>query len=117
MKAMCSGCIETIPVEQMRVLPWYNEDLQGYVTTFRCPACFPQSLQETRDRLRSRWPEEAEVQSLALFFRNYSVFIHELLRGDRDDQALQVTLSMLEMLERGALRLPMVVQGKVVAPG
>ncbi len=114
---MCSGCVEPFPVEQIRVLPWYNEELGGYVTTFRCPACFPRSLQETRDRFRSRWPEEAEVRSLTLFFQRHSVFLHELMRGDRDDKALRVTLSMLEMLERGALRLPMVVEGKVVAPG
>ncbi len=39
------------------------------------------------------------------------------MRGDRDNQALHMTLSMLERLERGALRLPMVVDGKVIAPG
>ncbi len=114
---MCSDCLDVFPVHEIRVLPWYNESLQGYVTTHRCPACFPRSMQQTRDRFRSRWPEEAEVQSLLQFFSRHGVFLHELMRGDRDDNALQVTLSMLAMLEKGALRLPMVMDGKVIAPG
>ncbi|MFY0535820.1 hypothetical protein [Nannocystis pusilla] len=54
--ALCSGCYRPVPASQVRVIPWFNDDLADFVTTFRCGDCVADSLADTRARLTAGGP-------------------------------------------------------------
>src|SRR5947209_723365 len=78
-QVVCSGCLQVVPESRIVVIPFYNGDSRGYVTTFRCDRCWSSSLGETRTRLRST-EDDAEIASAAAFFERHGIFIHEYRR-------------------------------------
>ncbi|HSO00772.1 MAG TPA: hypothetical protein VLS89_20915, partial [Candidatus Nanopelagicales bacterium] len=78
--ALCSACFRALPASQIRVIPWHNESVDNFVTTFRCGDCVATSLAETRARLDAG--DDREVVRLAEFFGRHAVMILEHRRGD-----------------------------------
>jgi hypothetical protein len=103
-RVFCSGCLEVVPESRVHVIPFYNEDARGYVTTYRCDRCWLASLDETRTRLAAT-ADEAEVASAVAFFERHGVVIHESRRGDPIVVVQRMLGALLDRLRSGALRL------------
>jgi hypothetical protein len=101
----CSGCFEVVSELRVHVIPFFNADVGGYVTTYRCERCWLPSLDETRARL-AKATDEAEIASAAIFFERHEVFLFEFRRGDRAPVLRGLVLQMLDRLRSGESRLP-----------
>ncbi|UQA57486.1 hypothetical protein [Polyangium aurulentum] len=101
--ALCSACFRALPASQIRVIPWHNETLDNFVTTFRCGDCVATALAETRARLEAGG--DREVVQLAEFFGRHAVLIHEHRRGDPPAAVRPLLAHLLGRLERGELTL------------
>jgi hypothetical protein len=103
-EAICSGCLKVVPEAQTHVLPFFNDSLARFVTTYRCDDCWPGALTGTRARLTASENAE-EIASFAEVLAGHAVFIHEYMRGDPAPVVKALELRMLEMMESGAVRL------------
>jgi hypothetical protein len=101
---LCSGCLQLTQESSIHVIPTYNSNVAGYVTSYRCEQCWQPSLEETRSRIIST-EDWAEVESLAMLFERHSVFLHEFRR--RDPIAVVRTLldRMLGLVGSGTIKL------------
>ena len=104
-QVLCSHCLQAVPESCCYVIPFYNADAGGYVTSFGCERCWDPTLAETRTRLAIT-DDSAEIASAAEFFKNHHVFLHEYLRGDPVPVVRERLVQMLDLLRSGALRLP-----------
>ena len=50
---MCSGCRTPTPIEEARVLPRWNADVQRVWTAYRCQSCVDDAIAELRAALGS----------------------------------------------------------------
>jgi hypothetical protein len=62
------------------------------------------SLEETRARLEAT-ADEAEIASVAVFFENHGVLVHEFHRGDPAPVVRKILVQMMDMLRSGTIRL------------
>jgi hypothetical protein len=102
---LCSGCLQVFPEARVRVIPYFNSDVSGYITIFRCEQCWKPSLEETRTRLASTH-DEIEMASAAAFFQRHGVYIHEYLRGDPASVVQKIILRMIDLLRSEGVRIP-----------
>ena len=102
--ALCSACYRVLPASQIRVLPWYNDSVGNYVTTFRCGECFARSIAETRAHLEAGG--DREVVQMCEFFGRHAVTIDEYHRGDQLAAVRLFLLDMLDILAEGTIALP-----------
>lgn len=102
-KVMCSGCAAVLLGAEVRVLPWFNETAQDYLTTYRCKTCWPGSLQETRDRFTARAHDPVELRRFFGFFERQGVICLEYRRGDPPAVLLALGSAILDRVASGAL--------------
>jgi hypothetical protein len=50
---LCSGCLRVFPESVVHVIPYFNSDAQGYVTTYRCGQCWLPALEQPGRGLQS----------------------------------------------------------------
>jgi hypothetical protein len=93
-----------VPQSLVCVIPYFNGDVGGYVTTYRCERCWLPSLEETRTRLAST-ADETEITSAAALFVRHGVFLHEFRRGDPVPVIRKRLVQMLDLLRSGTIRL------------
>lgn len=79
---MCSKCLKVITQAHIHVIPWFNDSLDNYVTTFRCDDDWLSSLDETRAHLLANLEHPADREKLVAFFER-----HQLSRLDAADAA------------------------------
>jgi hypothetical protein len=103
LQVLCSGCLRVVPESEVHVIPYFNGDAQGYVTTYRCEACWLPALEETRAQLAST-EDAALIASAAAFFQRNGVFLHEALRGDPPAVVRPLLLRMIDLLQSGTIR-------------
>ncbi|MCY1060697.1 hypothetical protein [Nannocystis sp. SCPEA4] len=96
--ALCSGCYRTVLAAQVRVIPWFNDSVGDFVTTFRCGDCVATSLADTRARLAAGGARE--ISQLAEFFQRHAITILEHRRGDPSETVRPLVERVLEMIER-----------------
>jgi hypothetical protein len=101
---VCSGCLRVFPESFINVIPCFNSDVGGYVTTYRCERCWMPSLEETRSRLAAT-ENEAEISSAAILFERHGVVLHEFKRGDPTPVVRKRLGQMLDLLQSRAIRL------------
>jgi hypothetical protein len=101
-QVVCSGCLRVVPESSIHVIPYFNSDAQGYVTTYRCEACWLPPLEETRTQLATT-EDEALITSAAAFFRRNGIFLHEALRGDPPLVVRPLLLRMIDLLRSEAI--------------
>lgn len=101
--ALCSACFRALPASQIRVIPWHNDGVGDFVTTFRCGECVAESLAETRSRLVAG--DARDVAQLAAFFERHAITILEHRRGDPPEVVRPLLVQLLGMIERGDLTL------------
>ena len=68
---LCSHCMKLCEGEGANVIPSWNNDMDTFVTTYRCTACVTTSLNETRQRLTIL--DEKSRRSLCEFLRRYHI--------------------------------------------
>jgi hypothetical protein len=102
-QVVCSGCLRVVPESGIHVIPYFNGDAQGYVTTYRCEACWLPALEETRTQLATT-EDEALVVSAVAFFRRHGVFLHEALRGDPLPVVRALLGRMIDLVQSEAIR-------------
>jgi hypothetical protein len=101
---VCSGCLQVFPESLVHVIPYFNSNVGGYVTTYRCERCWLPSLEETRTRLAST-EDETEIASAASFFERHGVILHEFKRGDPAPVVRKMLGRMFDLLRSGVIRL------------
>jgi hypothetical protein len=85
------------------VIPWHNDSVGDFVTTFRCGDCVATSLADTRARLAAGDPRT--VAQLADFFQRHAITVLEYRRGDPPEAVRPLLNQAIDMLERGAIVL------------
>jgi hypothetical protein len=101
---VCSGCLQVFPETLINVIPYFNSDVGGYVTTYRCERCWVPSLEETRSRLLAT-ENETEIGSAAVLFERHGVVLHEFERGDPTPVVRKRLGQVLDLLQSRAIRL------------
>ena len=48
---LCSSCFKLCTGDNAHVIPWWNDILENFVTTYRCGNCWLTSLDETKVRI------------------------------------------------------------------
>ena len=103
-QVVCSACFQVVTEPLVHVIPAYNADVGRFVTTFHCEQCWLPSLEETKARLEAT-EDEAEIASVAAFFENNGVVVHEFRRGDPAPIVRRILVQMIDMLRSETLRL------------
>jgi hypothetical protein len=103
-QVVCSACLQVVAEPLIHVIPAYNADVSRFVTTYRCEACWLPSLEETEARLKTT-EDAAEIASVAEFFENHGVFVHEFRRGDPAPRVRNILVQMMDMLRSETIRL------------
>ncbi len=68
-KMMCSDCFEGATVADGTVVPGWNELLDNFVTTYRCPGCLPRKIAESSARTEG-WTKD-DREKFCQFFDRY----------------------------------------------
>jgi hypothetical protein len=100
----CSGCLQIFPESLIHVIPYFNDSVAGYVTTYRCEQCWIPSIEETRTRLADT-KNDAEIISAAAFFQRHGIYIHEFLRGDPPSAVRKDVLRLIDLLRSEDLHI------------
>ena len=100
----CSGCYEVVPESGVKVIPWFNEEVDKFVTTYRCEACWIEALDDTSTRLAAT-EDEGHIASVAKFFETHGVVLLEYRRGDSMEVVRPLLLDLLRRLRSGSLKL------------
>ena len=104
-QVVCSGCLRVVPESDVHVIPYFNSDAQGYVTTYRCEQCWLPSLEETSTQLATTG-DEALIASAVAFFERHGIFLHEARRGDPLPVVRALLRRMIDLVRSGTIRLP-----------
>lgn len=102
--ALCSSCFKALPASQVTVIPWHNEDVGGFVTTFRCGACVAESLADTRARVEAG--DARVLDGLGEFLQRHAVTVLEWRRGDPPEVVRPLMLGAIERIRDGSIVLP-----------
>jgi hypothetical protein len=70
---MCSKCLRVVSQEHVHVIPWFNDTLGDYVTTFRCDDDWQASLSETRVRFLAHLDDADERSRFVAFFARHGI--------------------------------------------
>jgi hypothetical protein len=103
-QVFCSGCYRVVRESEIHVIPFFNEDLFDYVTTYRCNDCWLAGLDDTEKRLQTT-EELAEILRAAFFFERHTIFIAEFRRGDSLESVRPILLQLIGLLRSGGIRL------------
>lgn len=87
---MCSQCYRVVTQEHVHVIPWFNESLNNYVTTFRCDEHWQASLAETRAHFLADAAGSAERAKLIEFFVSHEVPFRTTTAAEREHEALDM---------------------------
>ena len=79
---MCSSCYKVVSQAHIHVIPWFNDSVGDYVTTFRCDDDWLSSLDETRAHFLASVEHPQERAKFVAFFER-----HQLSALDGSDPA------------------------------
>lgn len=102
---VCSGCFQIASGPEAHVIPWFNDSVNDYLTTYRCEICWKASLEETRERVRAHHQDSRELSLFFEFFKRHGVVVLEHERGDPPDRQLPLALALLDQIEQRKLIL------------
>jgi hypothetical protein len=103
-QVVCSGCMAVVPESHIHVLPWFNDTVGRFVTTFRCRHCAQAAFDDTTRRLEAT--DDAElVASAAEVFERHGVAVLEYRRGDPPRVVAKILIRLLALLASGVLQL------------
>jgi hypothetical protein len=100
-QVMCSDCFNVVPERKIRILPHYNETLEAFVTTYRCGACWPAAMKDTRERVARA--TDAELVDLGECLQRNGITVLEALRGDPAPVVRAVLTATLALVDQGKL--------------
>jgi hypothetical protein len=70
---MCSECFKTVSQAHVHVIPWFNDSLDNYVTTFRCDDHWLSSLDETRAHFLANLEHSEDREKFVAFFERHQL--------------------------------------------
>lgn len=100
----CSGCYQVMPERSVKVIPCFNEDVDKFVTTYRCGKCWMEAMDDTAFRLLTT-DNVKQIASVADFFEAHGVVLLEYRRGDSAAEVRVLLLELLAKLRNGNLDL------------
>ena len=103
-RIVCPGCLLAAPESSIRILPYFDDQVNGYVVLYRCEQCWLPYLEKTRARITTTG-DWAEVASLIAFFEHHGVFELEFRRGDPLPVVRALLGRMIDLVGAGAIRL------------
>jgi hypothetical protein len=68
---MCSACFNVVSQARVHVIPWFNNEMGDYVTTFRCDDDWLASLDETRAHFLSSVEHAEDRAKFVAFFERH----------------------------------------------
>jgi hypothetical protein len=98
MHFLCSACFQTHPMTGVHVLPWWNESMASFNTTYRCPACWPRALAETRAIVSADMPADQKASMQDFLRRHRHDDLADALTTPEETRAH--LLEFLDRLER-----------------
>jgi hypothetical protein len=101
---ICSQCWSRGPESRIHVIPYFNNSIRRYVTSFRCDNCVDAALAETIARVRDL-DGAREIDTLGDLLRSHGVAVSEWLRGEPLDRLRPVMVGVLASLRGAALKL------------
>jgi len=101
---VCSQCWTRAPESRVHVIPYFNNSVGRYVTSFHCEGCIDSALGETIARVREV-DGARELDSLGHLLSSHGVFVHEWQRGDPLDRVRPAMIEVLSSLREPAGRL------------
>lgn len=100
---VCSQCWSRGPESKIHVVPYFNNSVCRYVTSFRCDGCVDGALAETMARVRDV-DGEGEIDTLGDLLRSHGVFVDEWVRGEALDRLRPAMVNVLASLRRPAMQ-------------
>lgn len=70
---MCSSCYKTFSQAHIHVIPWFNDSMGDYVTTFRCDDDWLSSLDETRAHFLASVEKPEDRARFVAFFERHQL--------------------------------------------
>jgi hypothetical protein len=104
LQLFCSVCMKTSPAAEARVIPWWNNDSQDFLTTYRCGGCFIQSLAETRSKI-SLLDTDTRRKFCEFLERHDYIVDAGTIREAPLDEASRLIGTVLDAIESGEVRL------------
>ena len=101
---VCSQCWSRAPESRVHVIPYFNNSVGRYVTSFRCDGCIDSALDETIARV-CEVDGARELDTLGDLLSSHGVFVHEWQRGDSLDRLRPAMVQVLSSLRGPAIRL------------
>ena len=98
---VCSACFDVCSGDNAHVIPWWNPDVEDFITTYRCGRCWLSSLDETAtkiveldddsrkkfcDFLRRHYAPDLADELLAMSLVDASATVESLLDKIRSQQ-------------------------------
>jgi hypothetical protein len=100
---ICSQCWSRRPESRTHVVPYFNNSVGRYVTSFRCDSCVDGALTETMTRVRDV-DGANELDSLGCLLRSHGVLVDEWVRGGALDRLRPAMVKVLAALRRPAMQ-------------
>jgi hypothetical protein len=101
---ICSQCWSRGPESRTHVVPYFNNSVRRYVTSFRCDACVDAALAETIARVRDL-DGASEIHTLGDLLRAHGVLVSEWARGEPLDRLRPAMVGVLASLRAAAVKL------------
>jgi hypothetical protein len=101
---VCSQCWTRAPESRVHLIPYFNNSVGRYVTSFRCDACIESALAETIARVREV-DGASELDTLGDLLSSHGVCVHEWQRGAPLDRLRPAMIEVLASLRGQAVRL------------
>jgi hypothetical protein len=101
---VCSGCFTACSGTAAHVIPWWNETLGDFVTTYRCDRCWLGSLGETKDKVQS-WDAGTRDKFCEFLERHRLSEIARQVREASLPEASRLAVVFLNLLRGGEHRL------------
>ena len=101
---LCSACMTTSQVAEAHVIPWWNDDRQDFLTTYRCGGCFLKSIGETRSKISLLDADIREKFCEFLERHGYTMDAQVIREASLEDAARMIG-TVLDAIESGDVRL------------
>src|SRR5436309_1168280 len=91
---LCSGCLEVVPESMIKIIPYFNDHVDKFVTTYRCESCWMEAMDDTAFRLMVT-DDEKQIASVAEFFEANGFVLLEYRRGNAATEVKPLLLQLL----------------------
>jgi len=107
---ICSQCMGNYPASSIVILPWWNDSVENFTTTFRCLLCLPETIQEVQQKLKDT-DNTTQAKLCDFLQRHHQHPLVESMRKASRSEFNTLAIEFLQSIENWQIRLfPSVVQ-------